>query len=254
LSRQFSEGLSTTRQADHLSCLCRTQKSTTPKCGRSQKFPAEKAKRICQIYLFPLGRVVEENKVTKHGGESQETEAGHEDDDGIFEVELSGAAVDDEQEFEAVRLDQGAAVFLVVERVPEIPTVVVKYAKVVAWKTVTHEVPIEIAVPRNVDADDPAPHGKSRDIAAGQGHDVPQTEDGTELLRWITGLEHADGALAIPHVLALIIVAEPGEGDRVLDEDCVVFKAGYEGALLVVERKPVNLHRTPGPDLTNLQS
>ena len=47
-------------------------------------------------------------------------------------------------------LDERAAVLLVVEGVPEVPAVVVEDAEVVGGEAVLHEVPVEVAVPRDL--------------------------------------------------------------------------------------------------------
>ena len=103
-------------------------------------------------HLLPLWRVVEEDKVAEHGREAEEADAGHEDDDGVLEVELGGPAVDDDEELEAVGLDEGAAVLLVVEGVAEVPAVVVEDAELVVGEAVADERPVEVAVPADVDA------------------------------------------------------------------------------------------------------
>ena len=47
-------------------------------------------------------------------------------------------------------LDERSSVLLVVERVPEVPAVVVEDAEVVGGEAVLHEVPVEVAVPRDL--------------------------------------------------------------------------------------------------------
>ena len=107
---------------------------------------------VRRLYLFPLGRVVEQDKVAEHGREAEEADAGHEDDDGVLEVELGGPPVSDDEELEPVGLDEGAAVLLVVEGVAEVPAVVVADAELVVREAVADERPVEVAVPADVDA------------------------------------------------------------------------------------------------------
>lgn len=102
-------------------------------------------------HLLPLRRVIEEDKVAEHGGESEQADAGHQDDDRVLEVKLRGPAVDDDEELEPVGLDEGAAVLLVVERVAEVPAVVVQDAELVVREAVADERPVQVAVPTNVD-------------------------------------------------------------------------------------------------------
>ena len=47
-------------------------------------------------------------------------------------------------------LDERASVLLVVECVPEVPSVVVEDAEVVGGEAVLHEVPVQVAVPRDL--------------------------------------------------------------------------------------------------------
>ena len=114
--------------------------------------PADGGGDAVGAHLLPLGRVVEEDKVAEHGRETEEADTGHEDDHGVLEVELGGPAVDDDEELEAVGLDEGAAVLLVVEGVAEVPAVVVEDAELVVGEAVADERPVEVAVPADVDA------------------------------------------------------------------------------------------------------
>ena len=47
-------------------------------------------------------------------------------------------------------LDERSSVLLVIERVPEVPAVVVEDAEVVRRQAVLHEVPVQVAVPRDL--------------------------------------------------------------------------------------------------------
>ncbi len=79
---------------------------------------------------------------------------------------------------------------------------------------------------------------------------VSQSEDGTELVSWISLL--VDAYLLALHVLPGVLLSEPGEGDGVLDEHGVVAHARDERALLVRQRTLVPLHRAPRLDLAHV--
>ena len=108
---------------------------------------------------------------------------------------------------------------------PKVPSVVIQNPKVILRQAVLLEVPVQVAVPRDLDGEHAALDGQLADVAAGHLDNVAQPEDGAELVGGVVLLEDANGALALAHVLAGV-VAKVGERDRVLDEDGVVLHAG----------------------------
>ena len=58
-------------------------------------------------HLLPLRRVVKEDKIAEHRREAQKTQSRDDHDDSVLEIELAGAAVDEQEELEPVGLDDG---------------------------------------------------------------------------------------------------------------------------------------------------
>ena len=85
-------------------------------------------------HLLPLRRVVEQHKVAEHGGQPHQPQPRDQDDDRVLHIKLARPPVDDEEELDAVGLDEGAAVLLVVEGVAEVPTDAVQDAEIVSKK------------------------------------------------------------------------------------------------------------------------
>ena len=59
---------------------------------------------------------------------------------------------------------------------PEVPACV-KNSELVVWKTILHEVKVEVAVPLYADGDDPALHGQLGEVPPRQSDYVTQPED-----------------------------------------------------------------------------
>ena len=53
------------------------------------------------------------------------------------------------------------------------------------------------------------------------------------------------------HIISVIILPKSGEGNRILDKDCVGLCAGYQRTIFSVQWEPINFHWTPGRYFTN---
>ena len=53
------------------------------------------------------------------------------------------------------------------------------------------------------------------------------------------------------HIISVIILPKSGEGNWILDKDCVGLCAGYQRTIFSVQWEPINFHWTPGRNFTN---